>query len=95
MLDVWLCDTDEDEEPDLVWSKELKESDLLGSGKNSKSLVDCEKETSHHSVYTKPRSVTMKCYEEWLLNEVQKPVIAPFWVRAMRALKSINESGGS
>lgn len=40
---VWRCDTSKDEEPDLVWSKERKETGLLGSGKSSKSLVDCEK----------------------------------------------------
>jgi hypothetical protein len=34
----------------------------------------------------------MKSYDEWLLNEVQKPVSGPFWVRAIRALKSMNES---
>lgn len=56
--EVWMCDTEENEEPDLVWSKERKESGLLGSGKNSKSVVDYDKETSHHSVYTKPRCIT-------------------------------------
>ncbi|RPJ67701.1 MAG: hypothetical protein EHM20_17275 [Alphaproteobacteria bacterium] len=71
--EVWLCDTDEDEEPDLVWSKERKESGLLGSGKNSKYLVDSETETAHHSVYTQPRSVSMKEHDEKLLNEVCKP----------------------
>jgi hypothetical protein len=56
--EVWLCNTDENEENDLIWSKEHKESGLLGSGKNSKYLVDCEKETTHHSVYTQPRCIT-------------------------------------
>ena len=59
--EVWLCDTSEDEDPDLVWSKERKESGLLGSGKNSKSLVDCEKETTHHSIYTKAPSQNNLC----------------------------------
>ena len=58
------------EEPDLVWSKESKESGLLGSGENSNSLVDCEKETTHHSVYTQPRSVSMKEYDDKLLRDV-------------------------
>lgn len=93
-LEVWKCDNNEPEEPVLIWSKEGKESGLLGSS-NNKSLAECEKETSHHSVYTKPRSVSMKDYDEWLLNEIQKPVSAPFWVKAMRALKSIYDSGGS
>ena len=62
--EVWLCDTSEDEEPDMVWSKERKETGLLGSGKNSKSLVDCEKETTNHSVYTQPRCVSMKTYDD-------------------------------
>ncbi len=95
--EVWLCNTDEDEEPDLVWSKERKESGLLGSDKNSKSLVDCEKETSHHSVYTKPRSVSVKEYDNWLLNEVFKQERAellgmsvPFWKRHRRV--SIEET---
>lgn len=92
ILQSRLCDTDENEEPDLVWSKERKESGLLGSSNNSKYLVDCDKETSRHSVYTKPRCITMRSYDEWLLNEVQKPVSDPFWVRTISALKSMNES---
>jgi hypothetical protein len=92
-LEVLKCDSNEPNEPVLIWSKEGKDSGLLKSG-NIKSLAECEKETSHHSVYTKPRYITMKDYDEWLLNEIEKPVCAPFWIRAMRALKSINDSNG-
>jgi len=95
--EVWLCDANENEEPDMLWSKESKESGLLGSGKNSMSLVDCEKETSHHSVYTKPRYISMKEYDNWLLNEIFKQERAellgmsvPFWKRHRRV--SIEDS---